>query len=52
VLAWLAWLFIHLVYLIEFDNRLLVMTEWAYNYFTYNRGARLITGGCPTEPRA
>jgi|SRR5579863_3506847 len=42
--AWLAWLFIHLMYLIEFDNRLLVVTEWAYNYFTRNRGARLITG--------
>ena len=45
ILAWLAWLFIHLMYLVEFDNRLLVMVEWAYNYFTFNRGARLITGG-------
>jgi NADH dehydrogenase len=45
--AWLAWLFIHLLYLVEFDNRLLVLTEWAYNYFTYNRGARLITGKTP-----
>ncbi|HKW96218.1 MAG TPA: NAD(P)/FAD-dependent oxidoreductase [Bryobacteraceae bacterium] len=44
MMAWLAWLFVHLMYLIEFDNRLLVMTEWAYNYFTRNRGARLITG--------
>ena len=43
--AWLAWLFIHLLYLVEFDNRLLVLTEWAYNYVTRNRGARLITGG-------
>lgn len=41
--AWLAWLFIHLLYLVEFDNRLLVLTEWAYNYITRNRGARLIT---------
>lgn len=42
--AWLVWLFVHLLYLVEFDNRLLVLIEWAYNYFTHNRGARLITG--------
>jgi NADH dehydrogenase len=44
LLAWLTWLFVHLLYLVEFDNRLLVAVEWAYNYFTRNRGARLITG--------
>lgn len=43
-LAWLAWLFIHLLYLVEFENRLLVLIEWTYNYVTRNRGARLITG--------
>jgi NADH dehydrogenase len=37
-------LFVHIAYLIGFDNRLVVIMEWAYNYFTYNRGARLITG--------
>jgi NADH dehydrogenase len=42
--AWLVWLFVHLMYLVEFDNRLLVFIQWAYNYFTRNRGARLITG--------
>jgi NADH dehydrogenase len=42
--AWVIWLFIHIAYLIGFDNRLVVMMEWAYNYFTFNRGARLITG--------
>jgi NADH dehydrogenase len=42
--AWLTWLFVHLLYLVEFDNRLLVAIEWAYGYFTRNRGARLITG--------
>jgi NADH dehydrogenase len=42
--AWLVWLFVHLLYLVEFENRLLVLIEWAYNYFTHNRGARLITG--------
>jgi NADH dehydrogenase len=43
--AWLAWLFVHLMYLVEFDNRLLVLIEWIYDYITRNRGARLITGG-------
>lgn len=43
-LAWLTWLFIHLLYLVEFDNRLLVLVQWAWNYLTWNRGARLITG--------
>jgi NADH dehydrogenase len=45
--AWFTWVFVHLMYLVEFDNRLLVFTEWVYNYFTRNRGARLITGGKP-----
>ncbi|HEX5269037.1 MAG TPA: NAD(P)/FAD-dependent oxidoreductase [Gemmataceae bacterium] len=43
-LAWLAWLFIHLIYLVEFENRLLVLLQWGWNYFTRNRAARLITG--------
>jgi NADH dehydrogenase len=43
-LAWLAWLFVHLVYLIEFGNRILVLMQWAGNYITRNRAARLITG--------
>jgi NADH dehydrogenase len=42
-LAWLMWLFIHLMYLVRFENRLLVFLQWAYNYFTFNRSARLIT---------
>jgi NADH dehydrogenase len=44
LLAWLAWLFIHLMYLVGFQNRLLVFFRWAFLYFTYDRGARLITG--------
>ncbi len=44
-IAWLAWLFIHLMYLVGFENRVLVLIKWMYNYFTHNRGARLITGG-------
>jgi NADH dehydrogenase len=43
-LAWLLWLFVHLMYLIQFQNRLLVLLQWAWNYFTRNRAARLITG--------
>jgi NADH:ubiquinone reductase (H+-translocating) len=43
--AWFLWVFVHLMYLVEFENRLLVFTEWVYNYFTHNRGARLITKG-------
>jgi NADH dehydrogenase len=45
--AWFTWVFVHLMYLVEFENRLLVFTEWVYNYVTRNRGARLITGGKP-----
>lgn len=42
--AWLIWVFAHIYYLIEFDNKLLVTIQWAWNYFTRGRGARLITG--------
>jgi NADH dehydrogenase len=41
--AWLAWLCIHLVQLVQFENRILVFAQWAWNYFTFNRAARLIT---------
>jgi NADH dehydrogenase len=43
-LAWLTWIFIHIYFLIEFDNKLLVLIQWGWNYFTRKRGARLITG--------
>jgi NADH dehydrogenase len=42
--AWLAWVFVHIFFLIGFRNRLLVMIEWAISYITYARGARIITG--------
>ena len=42
-LAWLTWMFIHLLYLVEFDNQAMVLFQWARSYFTRNRGARLIT---------
>ncbi|NES82899.1 MAG: NAD(P)/FAD-dependent oxidoreductase [Moorea sp. SIO1G6] len=41
--AWLAWIFIHIFFLIEFDNKLLVMIQWAWHYLTFKRGVRLIT---------
>ncbi|HYK03083.1 MAG TPA: NAD(P)/FAD-dependent oxidoreductase [Thermoanaerobaculia bacterium] len=43
-MAWMAWLVIHIFFLIGFRNRFLVITQWAWAYLTYQRGARLITG--------
>jgi len=51
VLAWLAWLFVHLIFLIGFRNRLVVLVDWTWSYFTYGRGARLITGSAGRPPR-
>ena len=42
-IAWIIWVFAHIYYLIEFDNKLVVMIQWAWNYITLGRGARLIT---------
>ena len=44
LVAWLAWLGVHIFFLIGFRNRLLVLFNWAWAYLTYDRGARLITG--------
>ncbi len=44
LLAWLAWLFVHLIFLIGFRNRVAALFNWAWSYFTYQRGSRLITG--------
>jgi NADH:ubiquinone reductase (H+-translocating) len=44
LLAWLVWLFVHLMYIVEFQNRLRVFLQLAWNYYTFNRSARLITG--------
>jgi NADH dehydrogenase len=46
-IAWLAWLFVHLLHLVQFENRILALLQWAWNYFTWNRASRLITGGSP-----
>lgn len=43
-LAWLAWLFIHIVYLIDFKNKIFVFFNWCWSYFTFRKGARLIVG--------
>ena len=42
-LAWWFWLFVHIMYLVGFRNRASVLLQWAYSYFTYQRGVRLIT---------
>jgi len=43
-LAWLVWLFVHLMNLVEFENKVLVLIQWGWYYFSRNRAARLITG--------
>ena len=43
-IAWLAWLFVHLFYLVEFENRIVVLMRWTWNFFTRQRASRLITG--------
>ncbi len=44
-IAWMVWLFIHLMYLVQFQNRLIVFVQWGIQFVTFSRGARLITGG-------
>ncbi len=47
IIAWLLWIFIHISFLVGFDNKLIVLIEWAWHYITGNRGAMLITGPDP-----
>lgn len=47
--AWFVWLFIHLMYIVEFQSRLIVFVQWGFLYLTYNRGAMLITGSAATQ---
>ena len=49
--AWLAWLFVHIFFLIGFRNRVAVICNWAWSYFSFNKGARLITRGFQSETR-
>jgi NADH:ubiquinone reductase (H+-translocating) len=43
-LAWAAWLLVHLIFLVGFRNKVAVMLQWTYSYFTYKRGSRIVTG--------
>jgi NADH dehydrogenase len=47
--AWLTWLFVHLMYIVEFQSRVLVFVQWGFEYLTFSRGARLITGEAATD---
>jgi NADH:quinone reductase (non-electrogenic) len=47
--AWLTWLFVHLIYIVEFQSRVLVFVQWGFEYLTFSRGARLITGAAATD---
>ena len=50
--AWLIWLFVHLMYIVEFQSRVLVFVQWGFEYLTFSRGARLITGTAATDSLA
>ena len=48
--AWLIWLLVHLIYIVEFQSRVIVFIQWGFEYLTFSRGARLITGQAATDP--
>ena len=50
IVAWWFWLVAHLFFLIGFRNRIIVLINWAWSYFSYQRHARIIVGGKPREP--
>jgi NADH:ubiquinone reductase (H+-translocating) len=50
--AWVTWLFIHLLYIVEFENRILVFLKWGIQYFTFSRGSRLITGAADDDSKS
>jgi NADH:ubiquinone reductase (H+-translocating) len=52
VMAWLIWLFIHLMYIVEFQSRIQVFIQWGFEYLTFSRGARIITGPTETQPKS
>ncbi len=51
VMAWLIWLFIHLMYIVEFQSRIQVFIQWGFEYLTFSRAARLITGPMEAQPK-
>jgi NADH dehydrogenase len=48
--AWFTWVFIHLLYIVEFQSRILVMIQWGFLYLSFSRNARLITGELAPDP--
>src|ERR1700726_2469269 len=48
-IAWFTWLFVHLIYIVEFQNRVMAFIQWGFEYLTFSRGARLITGIAATD---
>jgi NADH dehydrogenase len=52
LLAWFAWLFVHLIFLVGFRNKISVLLQWFYSYVTYRRGSRIITGLSSAPARA
>jgi NADH dehydrogenase len=48
-IAWLVWLFIHLLYIVQFQSRIVVLVQWGFEYLTFSRGALLITGSAATD---
>jgi NADH:ubiquinone reductase (H+-translocating) len=49
LLAWMTWLFIHLMYIVQFQSRVQVFIQWGFEYLTFSRGARIITGPMPAQ---
>ena len=49
LLAWLTWLFVHLIFLVGFRNKISVLLQWAYSYFAYKRSARIIVTAPPEQ---
>ena len=49
IVGWLFWVFVHLMKMVEFENRIIIFVQWVFNYFTRNRSARLITNEWPVE---
>jgi NADH:ubiquinone reductase (H+-translocating) len=49
-IAWILWVFIHVLYLVNFQSRVIVAIRWAFDYFSFNRGARLITRSGQPQP--
>ncbi len=48
-IAWIVWLFVHLMYLVQFQSRVIVFIQWGFQFITFSRGARLITGSAVTD---